>query len=221
MSQSDAESDTDLSVPKPRRSNFSRRATPANSVEGDDDDSDDSGSGVYSDEEDGEGSEEEMDIFDPETEQNTEANSQIPDPIPSSLTPSFDIDIPDPLGEGVNVVQPPEPLFPSRQTKKGVGASGLELVTSRPVFEKDRCTVKMTHGDPEKFRKEGKKGNRYVIASDLSEESKYAVEWGIGTVLRDGDEMIIITIQETDSKCLSTSTSTADMWVMKLTNKRL
>ena len=29
----------------------------------------------------------------------------------------------------------------------------------------------------------------YVVFSDLSEESKWACEWGIGTVMRDGDEM--------------------------------
>jgi len=39
-----------------------------------------------------------------------------------------------------------------------------------------------------------------VIASDLSDESRYAVEWGIGTVLRDGDEMLIVTVSENDSK---------------------
>jgi len=41
---------------------------------------------------------------------------------------------------------------------------------------------------------------QYVVASDLSQESRYAVEWGIGTVLRDGDEMLIVTVIESDSK---------------------
>jgi nucleotide-binding universal stress UspA family protein len=39
-----------------------------------------------------------------------------------------------------------------------------------------------------------------VVASDLSDESRYAVEWGIGTVLRDGDEMLIVSVSENDSK---------------------
>ena len=87
----------------------------------------------------------------------------------------------------------------------------LKLTVSRPVFARDRWTVVIQHGDPDGdgasiisgvlteapggeegaharpvWRREPK---RYVVFSDLSEESRWAVEWGIGTVLRDGDEM--------------------------------
>ena len=48
-----------------------------------------------------------------------------------------------------------------------------------------------------------RKKRRYVVASDLSEESRYAVEWGIGTVLRDGDEMWLVTVVENESKSMS------------------
>lgn len=72
----------------------------------------------------------------------------------------------------------------------------LPLQVSRPVFARDRCTVIVTHGDPVGVLKvEGdetkrkREPKRYIVFSDLSEESKWAVEWGIGTVLRDGDEM--------------------------------
>jgi hypothetical protein len=30
-----------------------------------------------------------------------------------------------------------------------------------------------------------------MLLSDLSDESRYAMEWGIGTVLRDGDELYV------------------------------
>ncbi|KAE9403960.1 hypothetical protein BT96DRAFT_444356 [Gymnopus androsaceus JB14] len=56
----------------------------------------------------------EFDVFDDLTERNTERNAVV-EPPPSSLglfDPDADID-PDPLGEGVNVVVPPEPYFPS------------------------------------------------------------------------------------------------------------
>lgn len=33
-----------------------------------------------------------------------------------------------------------------------------------------------------------------------SEESYYAIEWAIGTVLRNGDELLYVTVMETDSK---------------------
>jgi hypothetical protein len=48
------------------------------------------------------------------------------------------------------------------------------------------------HGDPASVvRATGKTPKTYIVASDLSEESRYAVEWGVGTVLRDGDSMYV------------------------------
>lgn len=139
----------------------------------------------------------------------------------------------DPLGEGVNVIQPEAPIFettymsrPSaansrsgasksateskgeadstanqgegtRTRKKSLRHEALQLVTSRPHFAPNRCMMTLTQGNPDAFEREGR---RYVVASDLSEESRYAVEWGIGTVLRDGDDMIVVNVQETESK---------------------
>jgi hypothetical protein len=149
------------------------------------------------------------DILDTVTERNTERNALIA-PV-ATVDGEADVD-PDPLGEGVNVVVPPEPYFPStlnsggtirgRKTprrRKSVKHDPLPYHTSRPIFQRDRCTLRLTQGDPE-----GTLGHRrrrqYVVASDLSEESRYAVEWGIGTVLRDGDQMLIVTIMENESK---------------------
>ncbi|KAF7299087.1 Usp domain-containing protein [Mycena indigotica] len=145
------------------------------------------------------------DLFDPVTERNTEHNSIV--------TPAVQDDVEvDPLGEGVNVVVPPDPYFPSTlsgsgsvsgrrnpRRRKSTRLEPLELHTSRPVFQRDRCTITIKQGDPE-----GKLGNRrpkrYIVASDLSEESRYAVEWGIGTVIRDGDEMMIVNVMENENK---------------------
>jgi hypothetical protein len=44
----------------------------------------------------------------------------------------------------------------------------------------------LTQSDLEAF---GRRRRTYIIASDLSEESHYAVEWGIGTVIQDGDHL--------------------------------
>lgn len=140
----------------------------------------------------------EGDQFDPETEQNTERNALVP----ADRVENDTVDIPDPLGEGVNVVIPPEPYFPStlnqntrgpRRRKSVRPHDTLPLNTSRPVFQRDRCTITVTHGDPEAALEEsGRRAKRYVLASDLSEESRYALEWGIGTVMRDGDEMCVL-----------------------------
>lgn len=152
------------------------------------------------------------DTFDLITERNTERNALVP--LAVEPTVAVEIEDPDPVGEGVNIVVAPEPYFPSSLNSTGSISRGkrnprrrktvrthepLPFHTSRPVFQRDRCTITITQGDPE-----GKLGTRkmrqYVIASDLSQESRYAVEWGIGTVVRDGDEMLIVTVVEGDSK---------------------
>ncbi|RDB18054.1 hypothetical protein Hypma_000892 [Hypsizygus marmoreus] len=156
------------------------------------------------------------DFLDPITERNTERNAIIaPVPGEGGLTGAdaeVDVD-PDPLGEGVNVVVPPEPYFPStlmpattargkrgaRRRKSVKHHEPLVHITSRPVFQRDRCTITITQGEPRAMLGERRK-RRYVVASDLSQESRYAVEWAIGTVLRDGDDLLIVTVIENESK---------------------
>ncbi|KAG6866295.1 hypothetical protein C0991_006391 [Blastosporella zonata] len=186
---SDAESDADTSSIRPRSSAFSYDS--ADDTEDDD----------WSDDD---------DLFDDLTERNTEQNAQIVPPIPPVHPAAEDAD-PDPLGEGVNVVVPPEPYFPStlnssaptkrgpRRRKSTKHHEPLLYETSRPVFQRDRCTISITQGDPASKHDE-RKSRKYIVASDLSEESRYAVEWAIGTVLRDGDELLIVTVTENDAK---------------------
>ncbi|KIY67139.1 hypothetical protein CYLTODRAFT_397741 [Cylindrobasidium torrendii FP15055 ss-10] len=179
-------------------------------------DADDSPDEVAGEETDGdEWTDDELDIFDPETEHNTEANA-FTDPVigESLLLAESDEFDHDPLGEGVNVIIPPEPYFPStlntrisrsntkrnpRRRKSVKTDEPLPLQTSRPIFQRDRCTIKVVQGNPDEALG-GRRRRRYVVASDLSEEARYAVEWGIGTVLRDGDEMLVVTVVENDSK---------------------
>jgi hypothetical protein len=136
------------------------------------------------------------DEFDPLTESNTERNALIPHTEGDAVEAVEH----DPTGEGVNVVIPPEPYFPTtlngttrvKRRKSTKVHDPLPINTSRPAFQRDRCTITIKHGDPLRVLDEsGRRPRRYVIASDMSEESRYAVEWGIGTVLRDGDEMYV------------------------------
>ncbi|KAG6830704.1 hypothetical protein H0H92_015180 [Tricholoma furcatifolium] len=196
LSQSDVESDVDSNI-RPRSTAFSY-----------DSDTD------YT-EDDADWSNDE-DVFDDLTERNTEQNAHLEPPIPLvSAQAAADEADPDPLGEGVNVVVPPEPFFPSTLNSFARSASTkrnprrrkstkhhhepLLYETSRPVFQRDRCTITITQGDPVATLGTRKKRS-YIVASDLSEESRYAVEWAIGTVLRDGDELLIVTVTENDSK---------------------
>jgi hypothetical protein len=172
---------------------------------------DDSGSDAETENETGEDDddEEDYDIFDEETEKNTEANAVFledeQEEEERGVLDTFGEEIEqDPLGEGPNVVVPPQPLFPTSnfaaKRRKSL-KSGLELVTSRPTFARDRCTMTLTHGDPDgALEKSGKRMRRYVVLSDLSNESRYAVEWAIGTVARDGDEIFLISVKEDESK---------------------
>ncbi|KAI6035827.1 hypothetical protein EDC04DRAFT_2179583 [Pisolithus marmoratus] len=151
-------------------------------------------------------------IYDTLTERNTEQNASLISEIDADVDADAAFD-PDPHGEGVNVIIPPEPYFPSTLNRTSFSSSRgkrgapkrkksrphelLPLSTSRPLFQRDRCTITIVQGDPNTSERRKK---TYVVASDLSEESRYAVEWGIGTVLRDGDEMLIVTVVENENK---------------------
>jgi len=197
LSQSDAET-SDWEGPAQPRSAFMEDDADS------DDGSDDSGDDAMSDE----------DMFDPITEANTEANAVIVPPAADAGPGELAEDC-DPVGEGVNVVVAPEPYFPTTLNSTGPSARGkrtprrrktmrlhepLHLDTSRPNFKRDRCTMTITQGDPDAKAAAGAKRRRYVVASDLSEESRYALEWAIGTVLRDGDEMLVVNVVENDNK---------------------
>ncbi|KAJ6619443.1 hypothetical protein B0H10DRAFT_1161286 [Mycena sp. CBHHK59/15] len=193
-------SDVDLS-------NTSPNIRPRTAFTDDNDDSGDETVGETDDDDDWS----DDDMFDPVTERNTEANAIVA-PVP--VTEDVDAD---PLGEGVNVVVPPDPYFPSTlnsyssagasttrgkrnpRRRKSTKPEPLPLYTSRPVFQRDRCTITITQGDPD-AKLGDRRRKRYIVASDLSEESRYAVEWGIGTVIRDGDEMMIVNILENEAK---------------------
>lgn len=193
LKQSDVESESENATSSRNfksirpRNNFSQAAVTS------DDDSMDENENDVDDSELSEESWSDSDSFDPITQQNTEHNALIPaEPEPDG------IEAPDPLGEGVNIIIPPEPYFPTtlnagrrnprrRKTKTYVS---LPVETSRPIFKRDRCAITLTQGSPQQaLETNGRRSRLYIVCSDLSEESRYAVEWGIGTVLRDGDKM--------------------------------
>jgi hypothetical protein len=62
--------------------------------------------------------------------------------------------------------------------------------------EAHRCVRQIVRGNYGSFLDDAEKGLRrqrvYLVATDLSEEAAYALEWTIGTVLRDGDTMLAV-----------------------------
>jgi hypothetical protein len=59
-----------------------------------------------------------------------------------------------------------------------------------------RCIRQILRGDYRTYQHEAEKGLRrqrmYLVATDLSEEAAYALEWTVGTVLRDGDTLLAV-----------------------------
>lgn len=77
-------------------------------------------------------------------------------------------------------------------------AQQLAMVIS-PIHsnpEAHRCVRQVVRGKWRQFQEDADKGLRrqrvYLVATDLSEEAAYALEWTIGTVLRDGDTLLAV-----------------------------
>ncbi|KAL0092279.1 hypothetical protein J3Q64DRAFT_1634583 [Phycomyces blakesleeanus] len=69
----------------------------------------------------------------------------------------------------------------------------LELVFSEPpvtITETNRIIVTMTYGNSTVHTT--KKSRKYLMAYDGGEESKYAMHWAMGTMLRSGDEVHVV-----------------------------
>ena len=77
-------------------------------------------------------------------------------------------------------------------------AQKLSLTMSAPhsTPSAHRVIRQIIRGDYAHFQQEAEMGRRrqrmYLVATDLSPESEYALEWTIGTVLRDGDTLFAV-----------------------------
>ncbi|KAI9811248.1 MAG: hypothetical protein M1827_005580 [Pycnora praestabilis] len=77
-------------------------------------------------------------------------------------------------------------------------AQNMSVVSSiiHSTPESHRAVRTIHRGDFSKMEEEAKEGIRrqrtYVVATDLSDEAAHALEWTIGTVLRDGDTLYAI-----------------------------
>jgi nucleotide-binding universal stress UspA family protein len=70
----------------------------------------------------------------------------------------------------------------------------MSTITSTPATK--RCVRTIYRGDYAKMQQEAHENQRrvrkYLVATDLSDEAAHALEWTIGTVLRDGDTLLAI-----------------------------
>ncbi|GBF63687.1 hypothetical protein TMEN_6331 [Trichophyton mentagrophytes] len=79
----------------------------------------------------------------------------------------------------------------------------------------NRVIRTIVRGDFAKMQEEAEQGLRrtrsYLVATDLSEESVYALEWTIGTILRDGDTMYAIYAIDEENSSSSAKPSETDL----------
>jgi nucleotide-binding universal stress UspA family protein len=66
-----------------------------------------------------------------------------------------------------------------------------------------RVIRQIIRGDYTHFQREAEEGRKrqrmYLVATDMSPESEYALEWTIGTVLRDGDTLLAVYAMDEES----------------------
>lgn len=72
-------------------------------------------------------------------------------------------------------------------------------LTMSPIHsapEAHRCIRQIIRGEYSRMQQEAEAGLRrqrvYLVSTDVSEEAAYALEWTIGTVLRDGDTLLAV-----------------------------
>lgn len=87
----------------------------------------------------------------------------------------------------------------------------ISQITSTP--ETHRVVRTIVRGDYDALQDEAEQGKRrqrtYLVATDMSGEAAHALEWTIGTVLRDGDTLLAIYAADEDSVDTSAITPTS------------
>ena len=78
--------------------------------------------------------------------------------------------------------------------------SHRHLVFTEPKIDEqlDRIVVTQYYGESSPEHKSHQKPRTYLVAYDFSKESRSAVEWTMGTILRDHDEIYVVTAVSED-----------------------
>lgn len=116
----------------------------------------------------------------------------------SGVHPSTNFDLPSQVSTPVSSDQEADDIDIRR-------AQRMETLIS-PIYstpETHRVVRTILRGDYEGVHKaileRGKRVRKYLVATDMSSEAQYAMEWTIGTVLRDGDTLIAICAVDHDT----------------------
>jgi hypothetical protein len=73
-------------------------------------------------------------------------------------------------------------------------AARLAIHESPIIHSPDRTVMEIIRGEFKELEKDGefKRQRKYLVSSDLSPQATYAMEWAIGTVLREGDTLYVV-----------------------------
>ena len=97
-----------------------------------------------------------------------------------------------------NVSRGPSPSTSDSEELNDIRRAQKLNMNSSPIDSSipHRVIQTIIRGDFAQMQKEAEEGTRrlrtYLVATDLSEEAAYALEWTIGTVLRDGDTLLAV-----------------------------
>ena len=97
-----------------------------------------------------------------------------------------------------NVSRGPSPHTSDSEELNDIRRAQKLSINSSPIDSSipHRVIQTMIRGNFAQMQKEAEEGTRrlrtYLVATDLSEEAAYALEWTIGTVLRDGDTLLAV-----------------------------
>ena len=97
-----------------------------------------------------------------------------------------------------NVSRGPSPSTSDSEELNDIRRAQKLNINSSPMDSSipHRVIQTIIRGDFAQMQREAEEGTRrlrtYLVATDLSEEAAYALEWTIGTVLRDGDTLLAV-----------------------------
>lgn len=97
-----------------------------------------------------------------------------------------------------NVSRGPSPSTSDSEELNDIRRAQKLNINSSPIDTSipHRVIQTMIRGSFAQMQREGEEGTRrlrtFLVATDLSEEAAYALEWTIGTVLRDGDTLLAV-----------------------------
>lgn len=97
-----------------------------------------------------------------------------------------------------NVSRGPSPNTSDSEELNDIRRAQKLNINSSPIDSSipHRVIQTIIRGDFAQMQREAEEGTRrlrtYLVATDLSEEAAYALEWTIGTVLRDGDTLLAV-----------------------------